>query len=120
MNGVVIPTEPLWNSYQPLAPILPPGTLELIQPSPLIIPPPPTPTVQVINHMFDPSLSIPPPEPTVVVPSVPTYVSPDQYVYTPPAVQPVPMAQQKTAIEPSLLLLGGIAVLALLVMALRK
>ena len=120
MNGLIIPTEPLWNSYQPLAPIIPPGTLQLIQPSPLIIPPPPTPTVQVINHMLDPSIFGP--EPTVVVPGVPTYTPATQYVYTPPAVQPTPIAQpvQRAAIDPTLLLLGGVAVLALLIAALRK
>ena len=120
MNGLIIPAEPLWNSYQPLAPIIPPGSLQLIQPPGLIIPPPPPPTVQVINHMFDPSLSIPPPEPTVVVPGVPTYIPDTQYVYTPPAVQPIPLAQQQMAIDPTFLLLGGVAVLALLVIALRK
>jgi len=119
MNGYYIPTEPLWNGYQPITPpIIPPGTLELIQPPALIIPPPPDPTIQVINHMFAPT----PPEPTIVVPGVPTYTPETQYVYTPPAVQPTPMAQpvQRLAIDPTLLLLGGVAVLALLIAALRK
>lgn len=107
------------NSYQPITPpIIPPGTLELIQQPSLIIPPPPTPTVQVIDHMFAPTLPTTP-EPTIVVPGVPTYTPETQYVYTPPAVQPTPIAQQM-AIDPTLLLLGGVAVLALLIVALKK
>lgn len=113
--------EPLWN--QNIMPIIPPGSLELIQPPSLIIPPGGGPQIQYINHMFDPSLSIPlQPEPTIVVPGVPTYIPTTQYVYTPPAVQPTPMAQpvQRLAIDPTLMLLGGVAVLALLIAALRK
>jgi hypothetical protein len=98
--------------------IKPPPTL-LPQLSPLIpslmtpiIPTPlPTPT---------PTPTTPPPQIPALDP-YPTSTTYQTYTYSPPAVQMKPLAEvQRAAIDPTLLLLGGIAIVALLFVALRK
>ena len=89
--------------FFPITPIKPYADLSKIIPK---ITPTPTPT--------------PVPTPTYIPYPVPTtYPS---YTYNRPVVQTQPLAQpvQKTAIDPTLLMLGGVAVLALLVIALKK
>ena len=78
---------------------------------------------KLINSGLLQSLSEPEPTPAPEqIPTLVPYPVPTEYptyTYSPPAVQITPQVQ-KTAIDPAILLVGGLAVIALFLMAFKK